>query len=134
MSAPAPHKVKAEQVMLQLLRTPKTRSGLYAASRAHGLSRHWIRGWVSNAEMTGVICTARGGRNPQYVLATEAGNKPSPLLAILPDWMCPKPPPPYGERRIYRLTDASAVPQEQKIKDAKCRPSNPTTRTALPAS
>ena len=39
-----------ERTMRSLLRTPKTRSGLFAVAKKHGVGRNWVYGWVANAE------------------------------------------------------------------------------------
>ena len=124
--------VQAERLLRGLLRSPKTRKGLFAAVAAQGYTRNWVYGWLASALYTGLIVVHRGGRDPQYVLASEDDLHVHDSTAAYPAWMCPKPPPPFAARRVYRLGDDSPVPQQelQRTKnDRQRRRRTPTGRS-----
>jgi hypothetical protein len=117
----------ADILLRNLLQTPKTRPGMAAAVASLGLNRYWVYAWVARAERAGDVCVLNRDSVPTYVLTSCAEPPKTNPLERLPDWMCPKPPPPYTKRRVYRLSDESPVPQEQETKERQC---NPRTRTA----
>lgn len=107
-----------ERTMRSLLRTPKTRSGLFAVAKKHGVGRNWVYGWVANAEASNIVRRIGGtSKDPLYVIASAEALIVSAGKADYPSWMSPPPPPPYLRRKVYRVVGDDPVPKLQHQED-----------------
>lgn len=92
--------IHAEQVLNGLLRTPKTRPGLIAATVASKISRNFVFGWLTEQVRTGQVIPLKSTNPPMYQLAS-AGAAEVPCPGEYPQWLDPRVLPPVVSRRVY---------------------------------
>lgn len=92
-------KQEAKQILLALMRTPKTRPGLVAAV-ANKVGRRHVYGWLGDWLRTDVIVQQKGSNCLYYMLPSAVPQifvKPS----IYPTWLDPRFLYQAVERRVY---------------------------------
>lgn len=80
---------RLEKALISLLAQPRTREGLIAMGRAHGMSAHFVYGWLTNSQRIGTVVKHRAGSHVTYSLSTgvvEEGATPS----TYPAWLDPR--------------------------------------------
>lgn len=104
-----------DQLLMSLLRTPKTRAGLAAAVADKGVSEGRVTGWLSRAEARGLVVKAGAvAGKPSFVRAGYEARHPAPP-PMYPAWMDPTPKLPEAtRRRVYRLGILAGVFDEQQ--------------------
>lgn len=104
----AERRAALEQLLLALLRTPKTRAGLIAAAKAQdeGATANFVYGWISDTTRTGVV-TMLKSMNPVQYQVTASILVEKPARSEWPEWLEPRRLPVADRRRVY--LDGSAV-------------------------
>lgn len=103
MKGPESRAVKvrqAEKVLLALLRTPKTRSGLIAAVSGESISRRFVFGWLSERSRTGLVVVLKSAATVTYQLATHCITE-RPFEGQYPAWLDPRALPETRARQAY---------------------------------
>lgn len=96
-----------EHRLTALLKSPKTRKGLLAATADMGLAPAVINGWISAAAHIGTVCTHRAGPHLMYSLKSAQVDEPTGV-SLYPGWLDPRNLPAFSARRIR----SSAVPED----------------------
>ena len=91
---------QAEKVLLALLRTPKTRSGLIAAVSGASISRRFVFGWLSERSRTGLVVVLKSAATVTYQLATHCITE-RPFQGQYPTWLDPRALPDTRARQAY---------------------------------
>ena len=91
---------QAEKVLLALLRTPKTRSGLIAAVAGESISKRFVFGWLSEHSRNGVVVVLKSTTTVSYQLATHQIIE-RPALGVYPTWLEPRELPDVSARQAY---------------------------------
>lgn len=100
---------RMEKSLITLLVQPRTREGLIALGRGHGLTEHFIYGWISNAVRIGTVIKHKAGGQVTYSLSSgvvEEKVEPS----VYPPWLDPRTLPVARSRAMY----VDGVPLKQK--------------------
>lgn len=90
---------QAEKVLLSLLRTPKTRSGLVAAVKTKTISRNYVFGFLSEGRRNGTLTTHKSGPTVMYQVATEIVEE-KPVASEFPSWLDPRALPASTGRMV----------------------------------
>lgn len=91
---------RAKALLEALLRAPKTRNGLVAASSTKGVSANFVYGWLSNAIRTGFVVVHKSAAPLTYQLASTAATE-RPSDGLYPAWLEPRALPPFTARTAY---------------------------------
>lgn len=91
---------RAEKVLLALLRTPKTRSGLIAAVSGDSISRRYVFGWLSERSRTGLVVALKSGTSVTYQLAAHCITE-RPFEGQYPAWLDPRSIPGTTKTQAY---------------------------------
>lgn len=91
---------RAQRILMALLRTPKTRAGLIAASASEGVSKNFVFGFISDTLRLGTVTMLRSV-NPVQYQATDSivFEKPSP--GAFPPWLEPRVLPECRGRSVF---------------------------------
>lgn len=90
----------AEKILVALLRSPKSRSGLIAAVAGKKISRHFVFGWISRQLTVGAVAQLKSTFPPMFQLSecvVEEHSAPSQY----PSWLDPRQLPPSQGRRVF---------------------------------
>lgn len=91
---------KVEAMLLKLLRTPKTRSGLIAASKGSGVTRNFLYGWLTEQVRSGDVAELKSVKPAAFQLA-ELVSSETPPPGFYPEWLEPRALPEISGRRAY---------------------------------
>lgn len=91
---------RAKALLEALLRAPKTRNGLIAASATKGVTSNFVYGWLSNALRTGFVVAHKSTEPLTYQLASTAATE-RPREGLYPAWLEPRALPPFTSRTAY---------------------------------
>lgn len=98
---------KANRTLQALLKTPKTMSGLIAAVTGKKISKHFVTGWITEKQRTGVVILLKSGKHDTYQLAKTFYGE-APVAGQYPAWLEPRRLPDVVKRQAY----ISAIPAE----------------------
>jgi len=101
----------AERVLLQLLRTPKTRSGLVAAVQMK-VSRNFVFGWLTEQCRSGRVVMLKSAATRMYQLSGGVVIE-KPTEGLYPPWLEPRALPVAVSRRVF-IDGAPVIPQEEE--------------------
>lgn len=113
---PTPRKqqaLKADRMLIALLRTPKTRAGLIAAVTGKSVSRHFVFGWLAQRVASGEVAVHKSSRTPTYQLSTFLSVEPT-AEGSYPTWLEPRTLPYAGQRRVFTAGTQVNMKEEQK--------------------
>lgn len=91
---------KGKSLIVALLRSPKTRSGLIAAAALEGLSRNYVYGFLASSLRVGFVLELKSTNPPTYQLADTAAQE-LPKLGVYPSWLEPRLLPAFTGRRAF---------------------------------
>lgn len=103
----------AEKVLLTLLRTPKSRTGLVAAVKSQVISRNYVFGFLSEGRRTGLLTTHKSGATVMYSVA-QAIVEEKPVVSEYPSWLDPRSLPASTGRKV--VVDGRVVKVNSKEK------------------
>lgn len=106
---------RGEAVLRSLLRTPKTRKGLIAAIKGHGLTENFVYGFLSEAERRGEVVKLKAGQVLTYQLSRSFYME-QPEPSRWPQWLDPRSLPAIQSRRIFF---AGRPAEEQIMEDGE---------------
>lgn len=91
----------AEAVLNSLLRTPKTRGGLIAATSGRKINKHFVFGWLTDKLRIGhVVALKSTAAPPMYQRASYAAAE-KPTESAYPSWLEPRALPAFATPQIY---------------------------------
>jgi hypothetical protein len=105
---------QARRILLTLLRTPKSRTGLQAAVKSQLISRNYVFGFLSEGRRDGTLVTFKSGPTVMYQIATTIVEE-VPAEGIYPSWLDPRTLPTATSRLV--VIDGDAV--QIKVKKNK---------------
>lgn len=91
---------RAEKLLIGLLRTPKTRSGLIAAVATEGITKNFVFGFLSQTQREGTV-TQLKSTNPVQYQASEHIVVEKPAERMFPTWLEPRELPMSVGRRTF---------------------------------
>lgn len=107
-----------EAILRGLLKTPKTRGGLIAAVKGHGLSKNFVFGFLSEAERSGEVVKLKSREVITYQMATQFRVE-SPEPSVWPSWLDPRTLPQINGRRVF-FGGRPAEQQQQEFPEDEC--------------
>lgn len=102
---------QAERVLLTLLRTPKSRTGLVAAVKSKTISRNYVFGFLSEGRRNGTLTTHKSGATVMYQVATAIVEE-KPVASEFPAWLDPRSLPTSTARMV--VVDGVVVMRNKK--------------------
>lgn len=92
---------QTNRMLLALLKTPKTRAGLIAATTLTGtISKNFIYGWLSEGKRNGTLTVLKTRNSLTYCVATKVVQE-VPQESAFPQWLDPRVLPMSCDRRAY---------------------------------
>lgn len=110
----------ARHLLERLLRTPKSRAGLVAAVKVHGIGRNFVFGYLTSELRVGRILVLKSGVSIMYQRA-ECVVHEAPAPRDFPTWLEPRSLPLARGRRIFidgREVDPDAPTKQEEQEES----------------
>lgn len=105
---------QATKVLQALLRTPKSRAGLIAATTKAKITRNFVYGWLTEQVRTGLVVQLKSTNPPMFQRAEFVAQE-LPAAGSFPSWLEPRALPMVGAApRVYISGQLASNLEERK--------------------